>query len=278
MKFSSEYCISTGMFAQLCETTRETLRYYHKKGILVPRKQERNGYFYYSYAQIASFFFIRTFRELGCSVEDIQTYLLGGQQVEFDAFVDKQYHALLEERAEIERKISVIAGTRALLKEIRAADTRHPTLRTLPSELNLKLTPVRSRPATSASEIMPDILRHLAACQVPGVQAFPVGASIGVEDFLAERYSYQQVFSFAEEKIEAPDRLTLGGRTCAVFVCRDGDGEMAEHYREMANFLKECHYRPASDLYSLSMVNVIDPHETRRYLKYLFICVEPQGA
>ena len=76
-----EYCISAGAFARMCQTTRDTLRYYEKQGILVPKKSEKNGYHYYSYAQISSYYFISTFRGLGCSVEDIKEYLLGGEEV-----------------------------------------------------------------------------------------------------------------------------------------------------------------------------------------------------
>ena len=39
-----EYCISAGVFARMCQTTRDTLRYYEKQGILVPKKSEKNGY------------------------------------------------------------------------------------------------------------------------------------------------------------------------------------------------------------------------------------------
>lgn len=80
-----EYCISAGAFARMCQTTRDTLRYYEKQGILVPKKSEKNGYHYYSYAQISSYYFISTFRGLGCSVEDIKEYLLGGEEVRSDA-------------------------------------------------------------------------------------------------------------------------------------------------------------------------------------------------
>ena len=50
-----EYCISAGAFARMCQTTRDTLRYYEKQGILVPKKSEKNGYHYYSYAQISCY-------------------------------------------------------------------------------------------------------------------------------------------------------------------------------------------------------------------------------
>ena len=80
----SEYCITAGEFAKMCRTTRDTLRYYEKQGILVPHKNPENGYHYYSYAQISSFYFIKTFRSIDCSVEDIREDLLGGEEDRFD--------------------------------------------------------------------------------------------------------------------------------------------------------------------------------------------------
>ena len=75
MAFSTEYCIPAGEFARICGTTRDTLRYYHKQGILVPQRNAANGYHYYSYAQVASFYFIATLRGLDCSAADIREYL-----------------------------------------------------------------------------------------------------------------------------------------------------------------------------------------------------------
>lgn len=62
MQAKGEYCITAGEFAKMCQTTRDTLRYYERQGILVPKKNPVNGYHYYSYAQISSYYFIRTFR------------------------------------------------------------------------------------------------------------------------------------------------------------------------------------------------------------------------
>lgn len=171
-----EYCISAGAFARMCQTTRDTLRYYEKQGILVPKKSEKNGYHYYSYAQISSYYFISTFRGLGCSVEDIKEYLLGGEEVRFDGFVDRQYAALLMQQRELERRIGIIGNTRKLLEQIRKNDTGKPELYEQPEIFRLKVTKVLSDPATSFSEISTDIHRHLKECAHPGIQAFPYGS------------------------------------------------------------------------------------------------------
>ena len=44
-------------------------------------------------------------------------------------------------------------------------------------------------------------------------------------------------------------------------------------YKIICDYIKNNNMQAKSDLYSLSLVNIIDTHEERRYLKYLFICV-----
>lgn len=270
-----EYCISAGVFARMCQTTRDTLRYYEKQGILVPKKSEKNGYHYCSYAQISSFYFISTFRGLGCSVEDIKEYLLGGEEVRFDGFVDRQYAVLLKQQRELERRIGIIGNTRKLLEQIRRNDTGKPELYEQPEIFRLKVTKVLSDPATSFSEISTDIHRHLKACNHPGVRAFPMGAAIGREDFQKGQYVYREVFSFADAQAAGPGIREIPGSRTVVMVCREKDGDIRLAYQKIRNYLKEQALQLSSDLYSLSIVNVIDPNAERKYLKYIIACVEP---
>ena len=286
MQKKDEYCITAGEFAKMCQTTRDTLRYYERQGILVPKKNPVNGYHYYSYAQISSYYFIRTFRELDCSVGDIKEYLLGGEEVRFDAFVDQQYDRLLMMRRELDRKIHTIAGTRKILDQIRIADAGHPIFRIQKHPLYLRLTKVESSPATSSGEIEKDIRRHLKRCKNSYVQAFPMGASIGKEQFMRGDYSYKNVFSFAEiknseqrnnkiEKYETADQeqefLTeIKPGKYLVVISRESDGDISKIYEKMKELLKKEKQKLCSDIYILSIVNVIDPNEERKYLKYIF--------
>lgn len=270
MGCGTEYCISAGKFAQLCGTTRDTLRYYHSQGILVPQRDETNGYHYYSYAQIASYYFITTFRQLGCSVAEIEQYLWAGQQEAFDRFVEQQYRALLEQRAELERRISIISGTRRLLESIRESDTGRPCIRSLPAGLRIKLTPVLSSPATTSGEIITDLQRHLAGCKAGDAQTFPVGVCMDRDDFAHGRYVYRKLFSFAGSRAQG-DSVPLPGEKIAAMVCRDSDGDISDAYRALWDFVQAQDAPPCSDVYCLSIVNVIDPHATRRYLKFVFI-------
>ena len=87
-------------------------------------------------------------------------------------------------RRELDRKIHTIAGTRKILDQIRIADAGKPVIRKVEHSLYLMLTEVRSSPATSSGEIAEDIRRHLKCCEIPDVQAFPMGSAIGKEAFM----------------------------------------------------------------------------------------------
>ena len=278
--FHSEYCITAGEFAHMCQTTRDTLRYYEKQGILVPYKSEENGYHYYSYSQLSSYYFIKTFRSLDCSAADIRTYLLGGEEIRFDEFVDQQYDSLLQMKLQLDQKLSMITNTRKILKQIRINDIGHPVLYTFPEDIVLKQTPVLSVPAASSGEIAADIHRHLEACISSAIQPFPMGASIASSDFLNNCYTYKNVFSFARigddtpQSETGPDLFPLPSRNAIVSVCTENNGDIHKTYADIATLIKQQRKHLCSDLYSLSIVNVLDPHAGRKYLKYIFACVD----
>lgn len=270
----SDYCISAGRFARLCNTTRDTLRYYQEQGILVPRKDEVNGYHYYSHAQVSSFYFITTLRRIGCSVSDIKTYLLAGEKARFDAFMDRQYEQLLSQQKELEEKIATVTNTRKLLDEIRAADIGRPCLRPMLRDVALFLTPVYGPAMDDTGEMVADIRRHLELCRGSGIQAFPVGISLARQPFLAGDYQYRELFSFVHGPGRKPEASTLAGNRLAVMVCRESDGKIASVYRTFAAFLQQENLILRTDIYNLSIVNVIDPQDTHRYLKCLFVGVD----
>ena len=86
---------------------------------------------------------------------------------------------------------------------------------------------------------------------------------------------YREVFSFADAQTAGPDIRKLPGRHTIVMVCREKDGDIRIAYQKIRNCLKEQALQLSSDLYSLSIVNVIDPNAERKYLKYIIACVEP---
>lgn len=245
-RIEKKYCLPSGTFRELCHTTRETLRYYEKAGILVPRQDPENGYKYYSHAQIASFYYIRSLTELGSSIAEIKEAAVGGNADRFSDFVDETYMTLLEKREELDRKLSLIRTTSTLMNRAAWMKTGVPRISALSMTTRIRASVIVSPHPYSAADITADISRHVDVCRAAGVEAFPMGTSIAREDFEAGRYPYRELFTITLEEadtahvggagrdVELPARAGDAGTTGNVAVARAGsvnqlvvDGEAA---------------------------------------------------
>lgn len=105
-----------GQFAQVCQTTKETLRHYDEIGLLKPASINKNGYKVYSASQIIDFLTIASLQEAGCSLEEIRNF----QKQHDPAMTLRLFNskkAEIEAKArEIERKQQLIESAIASLQ------------------------------------------------------------------------------------------------------------------------------------------------------------------
>lgn len=97
--------------AKIGDISKQTLIFYHKKGILVPEYiDESNGYRFYSNSQIWDLFFIITLKEAGFSLEEIKEY----SKVKTPS---KSLEFLEEKVADINKKIEELRKSRDTIQE-----------------------------------------------------------------------------------------------------------------------------------------------------------------
>lgn len=85
----------------------------------------------------------------------------------------------------------------------------------------------------------------------------------------------KNVFSFTEEGCRnKKDIVEMEPGEYLAAVCRESDGDIRDTYREIKDLMKKESKQFDSDIYSLSIVNVIDPNEEHKYLKYIFAKVK----
>lgn len=75
MKEDRSALFTTGQFAKLCSTTKETLFHYDELGLLRPARVGENGYRYYAAAQFFDFDLILALQEAGSPLKEIKAYL-----------------------------------------------------------------------------------------------------------------------------------------------------------------------------------------------------------
>ena len=111
-----EETLTASAFAKLCGTTKATLRWYRKTGLLEPVRIGSNGYAYYASGQVVRFTIIRALQNIGCSLEQIKAYNDYGGLISTDSFLDEQV-------ARLDQRIDELKKQRGFLDRIR--NTQH---------------------------------------------------------------------------------------------------------------------------------------------------------
>ena len=102
--------LTSGAFAALCGTTKETLRHYKDVGLLLPAHKGDNGYFYYDVEQFYDFYAISIFRQTGTPLEEIRRCLQGQNTAKTLELLREQRVRLEAERQKLEHMDFVLFG------------------------------------------------------------------------------------------------------------------------------------------------------------------------
>lgn len=274
-KNNSEYNLSVGQFAKLCNTTRDTLRHYYEIGILLPRIDENNGYHYYSSSQMSSFYFITSLRKAGCSLKEINGLVHDSTKVKIQSVVRDKITEMQDELKKLEQKIDTLNTSLWLLDSYEENKNNPPHLDTL-ENISLFITPVTSKgKVTQTSEIAPDLTQHLTKVrQTPNVSSFPMGVTISSDNLIKGIYSYNNIISLSQKDADNVNTFALPSSK-VVLCCHDHTkNDIANTYRQIVDYIKNEGLTICSDLHIISLINIYDTEEKHTYFKYLFICVE----
>lgn len=110
--------LKSGEFAQLCHTTKDTLRHYRQIGLLEPAFVSKSGYGYYAPLQVGDFLLIASLRKAGSSLEAIKAYLDDPREDELDAILESHIAMLKEQRRSLLAQQRFLEGTLARRKSI----------------------------------------------------------------------------------------------------------------------------------------------------------------
>lgn len=271
-----DYSLSVGQFAKLCETTRDTLRYYYEQDILVPRIDPENGYHYYSASQISSFFFITTMRQAGCSIKEIKNIIHNSTKDSLTRMVNSKITDMQRELYLINKKISSLHLAMWILGKYDSDSTGIPMLDQIP-EISITQTLISNKGgAFHTADIASDISVHLRHTSGEGALSnFPTGVTISYEDLLDKKYVYNSIVSLSLLPADALQSKPIPS-TRAV-ICYHGNSEIniEKSYEKITDFIQKNKLKACSDLYSISLFNLYSKEKTHKYFKYLFICVEP---
>lgn len=102
---------SSGEFARLCGTTKETLRHYNNIGLLKPAKVTEKGYQFYSAFQFYDFYFISTFKGTGMHLKELEEKLTETDERAFCHTLRHQLKKIQAEKKELIKKEKLLKRT-----------------------------------------------------------------------------------------------------------------------------------------------------------------------
>ena len=91
------FWLTKAEFAKLHNVNKRTLHYYDKIGLFCPKHKGENNYRYYDASQSIDFEYIRMFKELNMSIEEIKKYIKNPNAKDFIAIVDKKSSEIEEQ-------------------------------------------------------------------------------------------------------------------------------------------------------------------------------------
>lgn len=271
---NQEYTLTTSQFAKLCQTTRDTLRHYDDIGLLVPAKDPNNGYHYYSSSQLASYYFIDSLKQTGCSLEEIG-YVMEMEEVDYLSFMKTRLGVLEEQIRTLQNTLFSTKTTYRLLEHYQDVGKEDPEIFIM-DNMSICYTPIEDKNnAKSISGIGKDFKKHaLFMKNTFNANVYPSGASISLEDIKNRNYVYNNVVTLVEMPADNINAFPLPSNKVVSCFHSKGDTPISESYNKLYNFIVENKLKPLSDLISISLINLRDSKLRHNYLKYLFICID----
>ena len=105
--------LKAGEFAQLCRTTKETLRHYDRIGLLSPTMRGENGYKLYSFMQLVDFALVSALQSAGLSLAEVRDFLEKPESPRLQAVLEERVAAIEEQRRALAAKQRTLEGALA---------------------------------------------------------------------------------------------------------------------------------------------------------------------
>ena len=264
---------TTGQFAKLCRTTKETLFHYDSLGLLKPARLGENGYRYYAASQFFDFDLIAALREAGCSLKEIRSYMAHREPRAFSQLLRENEPKLLQERQKLERMRRILQNGVESTEEAHQGTPGVPWLEEQPEGWYI------ATPATGQVGAVKDLIRnlqdHLAYCDSTGLgEELAVGSIVTRESLL--RGDFRE--SYYSSKLSHPaSSPRLYKKPAGLYACILHQGpyeRLTETYPIVLRFIQSQGCRIAGDSFETDLISYLGTEQEEDFILKLEIQVE----
>jgi DNA-binding transcriptional MerR regulator len=265
---------STGKFAKLSRTTRDTLHHYDKIGVLPAALRGENNYRYYSAAQLSIVNMIRVLQALGMSLDEI----IDVQGRRTPAFLDKLYTCQIEK---IDKKIDGWVRARKLLLTLQ--EIIHSALNVDEAAITIQFMPAAAIILGNLNDFsrgrddwnaLVDFY-HGMRDRYPDLDLnYPVWAVLSEEQVKRGNWHWPDRYYFynPEGRDKRPAALYAIGYT------RGGYGQTDGLYARMADYIGENGFEVCGDTYEEYPLNELSVADHDNYLVRVMMTVREKKS
>ena len=249
----SKKMLTTGAFAKLCKTTKETIFHYDRENILKPRYEASNGYRYYSLDQLWDFESIATLKDIGSSLREIRYYLKDTEPERLLSFLREKDSALDEEIERLLQRKLFLSDMLSSLQELSQSSLDTVSF-ARQEETLLEVWPIDPSAARSASALWETFYDYLGSYRERNRMArWPFGtilewegpktancAEEGRQGASSARYFFglaKDAEGSAKNACGQPGPLSLLAQDAGLYAILFHKGNHAEQERAIASFL-----------------------------------------
>lgn len=275
---SSSY-FSTGKFAKICNTTKNTLFHYDQIGLLKPSITKNNGYRYYSVDQIYTYDIINILKNCECSLKEIKDTLDNTDIDTFFKFIDDRKTTLLQQRERIDKAIQLLDQSSSITRNALQGEVNVPYITERDEDTYIIATACNASQSLNNQEIATTLNHHFTMCDsLSTVDRFPLGHIILEQTYncgeLHHAYIYSGIRTPLKDDNEFYSRQQVISKGTYLNIKHKGTYEtIGNAYQELLLYIYSHHLSIASDIYEENLISHFATSSEDEHIIHIFVKV-----
>lgn len=266
---SKKHMLTTGEFAKLCKTTKQTLFHYDKENLLKPKYVSENGYRHYGMEQFFDFDLITMLKETGSSLKEIRTYFRNMNGADFLSLLEAKCIVVKKERERLAQREMRLRNMVVCTRE--ALDFAYDKFMIQEQqEERLEAFPMNFSPLETMPEFVERFVGYVEFYQTQErVPLLPFGFILSQEEVSRERLFARYFFSRATRSTPR-SLLRVKPKGKYAVIAHKGTAQSHLHtFNELLRQIKIADLVVAGDSYAYDMMNDIFQKPSESFaLKY----------
>ncbi|MDY0259218.1 MAG: MerR family transcriptional regulator [Desulfovibrio sp.] len=271
--------LSTGEFARLCRTRKDTLLFYDKEGLLKPRLVSENGYRRYSIGQFYEFDMVTMLKETGSSLKEIRAFMQEPDPAGLLTHLEEKKRLLHRERMRMAAREKMLEATIDFGHE--ALNARYDVLDLveMPEE-RLEMTPVSEEDQATEEGSIEIFVKLFEKYEAQGRPVpMPLGVMMEKKKIASRSYLVDYFFCGASRETRRENLFIRPAGLYARFYHKGDTPNHADAYSRMVDDIERRGWVINGHVYGYDMASYIVSTNPMEYVaKYCVpVCVTENG-